>query len=193
MGYRNYLGSISKKEYRLIKNMSYDQLYDYMVTKEDNNCDMFEDSKYVPVYQLCERIFEFGKHCEFHSFLNGVPFFKNKDTQKYYNSDHEVMIVEKDFLKNVIEHYTNKVKNYYKELLKDIDINNKDTFTQNNFYKLWEHINSFNSEWNYLMPYNLEKGDEVTKSWKFEYEIFELVRIYKHFNYKKNLLVYYGW
>ena len=39
MGYRNYLGSISKKEYRLIKNMSYDQLYDYMVTKEDNDCD----------------------------------------------------------------------------------------------------------------------------------------------------------
>jgi len=123
----------------------------------------------------------------------GGPFFKNKDTQKYYNSDHEIMIIEKDFVKNVIEHYTNKVKNYYKELLKDIDIKNKDTFTQDNFYKLWEHINSFNSEWNMLTPYDLEKGDEVTNSWKFEYEIFELIRIYKHFNYKKNLLVYYGW
>jgi hypothetical protein len=38
-----------------------------------------------------------------------------------------------------------------------------------------------------------ENGDQVTNSWKYEYSLFELVRIYKQFNGKENILVYYGY
>lgn len=48
-------------------------------------------------------------------------------------------------------------------------------------------------EWLRLTPYNLDEGDEITTSWKYEYSIFELVRIYKTFDWKNNVMIYYGY
>ena len=48
-------------------------------------------------------------------------------------------------------------------------------------------------EWTRLTPFNLEDGEEITTSWKYEYGIFELVRIYKSFDWKKNVMIYYGY
>jgi hypothetical protein len=66
---------------------------------------------------------------------------------------------------------------------------------QTSLLELFEHIRSMRNEWVscYLKPYDLTKGDEITTSWKYEYGIFELVRIYKTFDWKKNVMVYYGW
>jgi hypothetical protein len=44
-----------------------------------------------------------------------------------------------------------------------------------------------------MTPYDLNRDDEVTTSWKYEYAIFELVRIYKTFDWKKNVMIYYGY
>jgi hypothetical protein len=44
-----------------------------------------------------------------------------------------------------------------------------------------------------LTPYNLENGSEVTVSWKYEYTIFELVNIYKNFDWKNKIMIYYGY
>jgi hypothetical protein len=43
------------------------------------------------------------------------------------------------------------------------------------------------------LPYNLEKKDNITTSWKYEYSIFELVYIYKKFDWENDLLIYYGY
>lgn len=69
---------------------------------------------------------------------------------------------------------------------------------QTALFKIIEHIRSFASEWGVhsfieTLPYNLERGKEVTTSWKFEYGVFELVRIYKTFDWKKNVMIYYGY
>ena len=68
---------------------------------------------------------------------------------------------------------------------------------QTAFYKIYDHVRNFRNEWipayNVDSPYDLENGDSITTSWKYEYEIFELVRIYKHFDWKKNVMVYYGY
>lgn len=45
-----------------------------------------------------------------------------------------------------------------------------------------------------LVPFNLDDGkDEVTSSWKYEYSIFELVRIYKSFDWENNVMIHYGY
>ena len=49
------------------------------------------------------------------------------------------------------------------------------------------------AEWLDMLPYNLTKGDEITTAWKYEYNVFELVRIYKSFDWKKNVMVFYGY
>lgn len=64
---------------------------------------------------------------------------------------------------------------------------------QNALFKMIEHIRSMRPEWTHLTPYDLNDGrDEITTSWKYEYGIFELVRIYKSFDWKKNIMIYYG-
>ena len=64
---------------------------------------------------------------------------------------------------------------------------------------MFEHIRSMASEWgvkSFLLnnlPYDLKKGNEITTSWKYEYGIYELIHIYKTFDFKNNTLVYYGY
>ena len=43
------------------------------------------------------------------------------------------------------------------------------------------------------IPYNLENGEQVVNSYKYEYSLFELVRIYKAFDWKNNIMIYYGY
>ena len=79
-------------------------------------------------------------------------------------------------------------------MLKDVDTNKEETWTKEKFTSLFHHVRDFSTEWNYLTPYDLDDGKEcITSSWKYEYGIFELVRIYKRFDWKKNVMVYYGY
>jgi hypothetical protein len=64
---------------------------------------------------------------------------------------------------------------------------------QTALFEIIEHIRSMRTEWTVLTPFDLERGDEITISWKYEYGIFELVRIYKSFDWKKNVMIYYGY
>lgn len=64
---------------------------------------------------------------------------------------------------------------------------------QNALWKIIDHVRSMRTEWTAMTPYDLNRGDEATTSWKYEYAIFELVRIYKTFDWKKNVMIYYGY
>lgn len=64
---------------------------------------------------------------------------------------------------------------------------------QNALWKIIDHVRSMRTEWTAMTPYNLTKGNQVTTSGKYEYATFELVRIYKTFDWKKNVMLYYGY
>lgn len=65
---------------------------------------------------------------------------------------------------------------------------------QNALYDIIEHVRRMRIEWVGMKPYNLKSdNDSITTSWTYEYEIFELVRIYKSFDWKKNIMFYYGY
>ena len=151
------------------------------------------------------------------------PFFKKKNTQKNWNDENDFNIVTKEFLAYIIETYKERIKKYYNDMMnpffgkKDdlLDIgdflnsikrefgydNDKYKFDfslitdneQTALFKIIEHIRSMRIEWTRLTPFNLEDGEEITTSWKYEYGIFELVRIYKSFDWKKNVMIYYGY
>ena len=61
--------------------------------------------------------------------------------------------------------------------------------------KALQHIKLMKQEWvigNGII--NLDVNEiQITDSWKYEYNIFELVRIYKSFNWKKDLLIFHAW
>ena len=186
MGYRNYIGSLSRKEYNKIKSLTKEELLKYKNAHTD------DDDEYICVFDLPEKkLHEFGKYCEFGDKKFYKNFFENEELNEEYQEDDELYIVEKDFLKHVIEFYTEKVKNIYLELIKGVD--NTESITLEKAGELFKHIKGQSMEWNQLTPYNLESGEEITKSWKYEYNVFELVRIYKSFDWEKNVMIYYGY
>ena len=219
MGYRNYIGYISKEEHNKIKSLSLDELYDFYGLTGDN--------RYKGVYDFGPELYEFGKYVDF-VFPKGTKkkFFTNKETQKYYEEDHEFFIVTKRFLEYAIKNYTEKVQKYYRTMLapffsKDEEnpseflnsIKTEHHFPDNRYtfdfskitpkeqtalFLIIEHVRSMAREWGIyswgdMRPYNLEDGEQVTTSWKYEYETFELVRIYKTFDWKNNVMIYYGY
>ena len=47
---------------------------------------------------------------------------------------------------------------------------------------------------NTYRPYNLkEDNSEIVSSWRYEYAIFEMVRLFKTFDWENNYLLFYGW
>lgn len=217
MGYRNYIGFITKKEYNKIKKFTKEEFYKYKGEPWDEDPN---DCGYVGPYDIVKELHGFGKYCDFETKKLIKPFFKNKELHKDMNDDGEFVIVQKEFLAGIIKHYDDKIKTYYNDMIMPFlgtkdkpteflnsiktefnfpDDKHKFDFTkitdeeQTALFKIIEHIRSFRSEWVQLTPYDLEHGDRITTSWKYEYNVFELVRIYKTFDWKRNIMVYYGY
>ncbi len=188
MGYRNCIGSLEKTEYDKIKNFTKEELYKYK--KED-----IKDG-YVAVYHVAEKeLYEFGKYCDFNTKGMFKPVFLNKELQEEMTDEHDFYVVGKKFMKAVIENYTEKVKKIYTNLMDGIT-NEQIAFKEipaEKVMQLFEHVHGNSFEWIQSTPYNLEVGDAVTKSWKYEYSVFELVKIYKTFDWKNNIMIYYGY
>ena|ERR1035437_3480717 len=212
MGYRTYIGFISKEEYNKIKCFNQKQLCAYK-GEEDKEC-------YVGAYEVVKELYEFGKYTEFDNEKFFTPFWDNKEFQKYYEGD--FWIVNKEFLKHIIEHYADKVKLYYNKMLSPFfsgkydrepseflntiktkyggdehehkfDFSKITDNEQTQLFNIIEHVKGMRSEWVNEFAYDLGENDKITGSWKYEYSIFELVRIYKTFDWENNELVYYGY
>lgn len=213
MGYRNYIGSINKRKYNGIKSMTKEELNTFF-----NKEDIFDD---MGVRDFVDKeLYELGKYVDFPIPKGSQKkFFKDSEVSQWFNNDYEIYIVTKEFLETVIIDYQNKIKEYYTEYFKpfmnengrflknDIlpflseydESNNNETFTVSftkdeilSLYKIIQHSHGLKTEWCSLDPINLHVGDKVTSSWKYEYSIFELVKIYKTFDWSRNYMVYYG-
>jgi hypothetical protein len=227
MGYRTYIAEMPKREYNKIKSMNQEELiqhYKIDVAADDDIDD--EGYWYKGVYQYGKDLYEFGKYTDFNPPKKSLkPFFKNKELMERY-AENDFYVVTPEFLEYIIEMYTNRVKNYYNEMmipflgtrdelfdrekpsefLNSIKIEysypkNKYEFDftkitqeeQNALFDIIEHVRSFRTEWTLLTPYNLKNGDAVSTSWKYEYAIFELVKIYKTFDWKRKVMLFIGW
>ena len=215
MGYRTYIGKLSKTEHEKIKNLSLYELY------KSKGVD--KEGAYLGPYDLLDDkyLFEFGKDPEFDDEKFYKPVFNNVETQKHYTKECDFWIVEKEYLEHIINFYQDLVKGYYNKMVmpffgEDIFNQTSSTFLnsiktdysyktpnitfdfslitqkeQNALYEMISHIKSMRLEWFYDSPFNLKDGDSITDSCKYEYEIFELIRIYKTFNWENDLLIYY--
>ena len=190
MGYRNYIGRLDKKEHLKIKDYSLEELYTHKGLKYED----YPDDVYIGVYDVSQEvIFEFGNYCNEPPKECMSPVFTNKDTQEYFNEDHEFYIVDKEFIKWKIEEYNKTVVSLYEKLIPDLEKSIDPIPDEETISKWYCHLRSMSIEWRMLTPFNLDEGDEVTTSWKFEYLIFELVRIYKTFDWENNIMIYYGY
>jgi hypothetical protein len=223
MGYRTYIGSMPKREYNKIKSMSREQLIEHykLEVEEDENylgmgvydfgeC-LYEFGKYTDFEPPKKSIKTFFKNKELNKYFTEEHDFNivtkefleyiiesyKKRISDYYNDMMNPFFEVKNgvFEREKPCEFLNSIKTDYKYPENDItfDFTKITQQEQNALFKIIEHVRSMRTEWTCLTPYNLENGDSITSSWKYEYGIFELVRIYKSFDWKRNVMIYYGY
>lgn len=64
---------------------------------------------------------------------------------------------------------------------------------------LINHVRDMGMEWGInaisddTRPYDLDQTDYISNSWKYEYVIYELIKLYNDFDWENDILVYYGY
>jgi len=223
MGYRTYIGSIPKREYNKIKSMSREQLIEYykLEVEEDENYlgmgvydfgeTLYGFGKYTDFDPPKKSLKTFFKNKELNKyfteehdfnivtkeFLEYIIEIYKKRISDYYNDMMNPFFGIKNGIleRDKPSEFLNSIKTNYKHNENDstFDFTKITQEEQNALFKIIEHVRSMRTEWTCLTPYNLENGNSITSSWKFEYGIFELVRIYKSFDWKRNIMIYYGY
>lgn len=202
MGYRHYFYLIEKQEVQNIKRMTCEQLLQYVELHGwESDDDWFS---LMDVFNQKE-IFEFGKlywdNTADRIYSTGVPLFDRLEVQNSF-SDYRPYIVGKSGLEMAIQIYKEKILNYFKSLVKE------DTIPENilalsvkpdnlKLDGVCDAVQEKILRWSNVLgtcPVDMdEESETISNSWLFEYQIFELVRLYKSIDWEKYTVLFYGW
>ena len=175
MGYRNYLGSASKKDHEELKGKTEQELIKYQDREEQEDGGWFSP-RHAPYHH---ELYELGKYCDFGFESELQPFF-----EKVEISDGEFLIMEKKHLLIMIDFYRGLVEDYYKKVLRkhdgDTSFKDEDQIAYHEIKTPAQVVGHKVNIWGdkTFHPYNLnEKINDIVSSWEYEYAVFELVRI----------------
>ena len=171
MGYRVRLGSVPKWYRQRCVDVRSDEEWDEKFNQHENHASYRPD-----VYQ---ELYEIGKYVHFSD--------KMEDFYNFSLEEVEFKVCTKEDLKRIIQWYHDEILEYYQSLgtSKGADFDS--------------HKRTMLSEWNRSFksaPYFLDEDytdGYIARSWKLEYTIFNLVYIYRTFDFDKEYLIYSGW
>lgn len=200
MSYNSYLYSIDKSKYNNICDLSMPDFYKL------NSEPVFPDG-YISGSEIGDEVYYLGS-AYFDDFIENIKsdpdsdpnikhyqnFFSDKKLNKIYNEETELYLIEKEFLELIIESYRIYINNYYSNMLKTITSSGITEISEKNLSTICNHIRSMSFEWiGKEGPYKLSNlTDSITTSHKYEYAIFELIRIYKTFDWENKNMFFYG-
>ena len=202
MGYRHYFYLVDKEEAEKVRDLSYEELIAYSKEHFPQAVEKYVyDDGEVEIYfnfhriLFQEEIHNFGKlyfcNTAERIYSKGQPLFRNKDTQKYY-AEYEPFIMGKEGMLEAIECYKEKTLSYYQKLLKvfkgeslgeEVFISSIDR-ELNQKISLWSEKHFFNTNLNSKI---------LTDTWLHEYEVFNLMHLYKTIDWDKKALLFYGY
>jgi len=200
MGYRHYLYAIPKKqviEIQACKTATdlteFAKRYDYPYDKDDG---------WLSLYKIGKKLYELGKYSEIGFKLESErpSVFTSEELKKEY-VDYGFALLTKDDFKAVIEFYRQKIIDWFKSLL-EIKDSSKFTveFTKEQYQfemlkrEVQNKLDSWSGKYFGISPIDLDESRErITGDWSYEYAIFELVRVYKAFDWENEDLVLIGW
>ena len=184
MGYRLYLSSYPKDKYLEIKDLTQAEL----IEKFDSDDGHFYWRDLDPDV---EQLHELGKYCDFGDKEVKSRFFTH---EMDFEGDMEFSLGSKELLLHIIDEYRQYVVNWYTRL-KDGTV---EPFEKKNPDRVDNHFSDMIREWGgdgwNMTPYDInDDTDSIVTSWKYEYAVFELVRIYKSIDWDKTVLIYHGY
>lgn len=181
MGFRTYIGRMSKDSQEEIRIMKISDVTD---AYGDNNV----EEPYPPgPYELAEEIFELGKYVTVEA--DSFALFNEKEVEKFYNEEYLFHGLTQKGFEEIITQQQKQIADYYKQLNDTYGIIGVDQMP------IKEHLSSMANEWNnnFTNPVDLTGSARITSSWKYEYMIFELIRLYKVFDWENDIAVIYGY
>jgi len=183
MGYRLRIGRVPKRS--RLRFLGLDHAHADMLIDED-------DSLYYPAFH--EQLYEIGKYVDFNDGLE--PFYTGFDIEAECEAEFHIM--QKADLKRILEVYHELIWQNYIELANREGecLDDEDGGTS----RIQRFLESRAREWNNgfgLVPYRLDEpigcDGEITGSWQYEYAIFNLVYIYRTFDWDNDYMIYSGW
>ena len=205
MGYRHYLYAVPKKQVAEIQACktnddwcNFAENYGYEVSRD--YCD--DGSGWLSPYKIGTELYELGKYSEIGCKLESErpSLFTSEELKKRYE-DYGFALLTKDDFKAVIEAYRQKIIDWLQSLLnpEDNPIIPSKLSKEERKHLAIEHsieykIDSWSGKYFEISPIDLDESRErITGDWSYEYAIFELVRLYKIFDWENNDLVLVGW
>lgn len=205
MGYRHYLYAIPKKQVAEIQACktnedwcNFAESYGYKVDRDCRD----DGSGCVFPYQIGSSIYELGKHSEIGFKLKSErpSLFTSEELKERYSDDGFALLTKDDF-KAIIEAYRQKIIEWFQNLLNP----DRSPITSNKLskeerkrleweYEIRDKLDAWSGKYFGISPIDLDESRErITGDWSYEYAIFELVRVYKAFDWENDELVLVGW
>lgn len=205
MGYRHYLYAVPKKQVAEIQacktNEDWCNFAEKHGYKVDRDC-RDDGSGCVFPYQIGSSIYELGKHSEIGFKLESerLSLFTSEELKERYSDDGFALLTKDDF-KAIIEAYRQKIIEWFQNLLNP----DRSPITSNKLskeerkrleweYEIRDKLDAWSGKYFGISPIDLDESRErITGDWSYEYAIFELVRVYKVFDWENDDLVLVGW
>jgi hypothetical protein len=171
MGYRLRLGKIPKTEKQKYSGMTEDDVWALLEPQDD--------APYRPPNHT--ELYELGKYVNYADHVSNFYDFELGDC--------EFWIMSKDGLLAIIQDYHKKIHDHYKDLLEEKE--DRENFLRSRVREWDAPEKNFG-----IRPYYLDEehvDGEVVRSWQYEYAIFNLTYIYRHFDWENDYLIYSGW
>ena len=197
MGYRMYFNKISKTEFKKISKLSFKEAFDKYSDKEWDDKDVTWNVLkpyhfWTEIFNFWQDYFDIGKKFDLE--------FKDKKVVEVFS---EAKIISKKDIEKIIEIYRDNTLSRYTKLedkLKLILWESEEKFRTEEIkeYEIEDAKNilkDFISEkkrnhTESYKHYNIEEW-VLTDSWTYEFNIFELIRIYREYNPDTEIIFYY--
>lgn len=211
MGYRQYFYEVDKSIVDRIRQcQTEEELYNFCIA---NNIDCDKDeygeeiSYYCPLYHLGKEIFEFGKYYENDSeiYKHGDSLFTSDELKERYR-EYDAIICDENAILCAIEWQKQHIINMYEHLVNNTFENSYERYAypkdmddkELHYKRLLSHCKDHLTWWKPMFgdhsATNLNKNkDNLVSSWLYEHTIFDLVRIYKTFDWENKCLMFIGW
>ena len=205
MGYRHYLYAVPKKQVTEIlackTNEDWCNFAENYGYKVDWDCCDGGNGWFSP-YKIGTELYELGKYSEIGFKLESErpSLFTSKELKERY-FDYGFALLTKDDFKAVIEAYRQKIVNWFQNLLNLKDdpiipskLSKEERKRLTIEHEIQDKIDSWSGKYFGISPIDLDESRErITGDWSYEYAIFELVRVYKAFDWENDDLVLVGW
>lgn len=200
MGYRHYLYAVPKSQVAEIQACK--TANDLTEFAKRHNYPYDEDDGWLSLYKVGKELYELEKYSKIGFKLESErPSVFTSDELKNEYADYGFALLTKDDFKAIIEFYRQKIIDWFQSLLNMDDrivIPKGMTKEQYQFENLKQEvqvkIDGWSGKYREIYPIDLDESRErIIGVWDYEYAIFELVRLYKSFDWENDELVLVGW